>query len=931
MSTKEDFLKVPKLLADGSNWVTYKDRLRWAVDARGLLNHLDEDIPEPTKLTVTSLDTLGDPNTPAKAGTTSTTDERVTRGYELRTTQYKTSEATVKQAIASTIPDSVFNRIKTKKTAKNVWDALTEIFENRSLTVAIDLRHQMQTIKCGKHEDVRTHFAKLANMNERLSSMGITFSDHEYATILIGSLPRIYDPTISSILAAAKLSKKPLDPDTVTSLIQDDFDRRDVSKEKSNKDSEKDASFYAGSDAGRKGPPKGGRQSITCHNCSKRGHVKADCWAKGGGKEGQGRKGRKGGRSKTSVASVAVATAEADDDGVWAVADDEEFNDWRKDDDEGRDLRLLDDSIPAPSSANMDLLRYILLGREEEPDTNDEEASSMPSLTDASTTDDELFVDYSDAESSVPSLDSMSSFVLMEEEVDRGAEETEEEVSEGTTEEEEDERGNFIIDQPTDTGAEPYTSFAGAVIEASDVPKPQCELYDSGASRHMTPFRDRLINYIPIDARPITAADKRIFHAVGKGDLRIQIPNGKTTTVILLRDVLYAPSMGLTIVSISRIAAAGCAALFRSNFCRIFDSKDRRIGHIHISPNGLYRVEHGEVASSASTTTMTVEDLHQRMGHISHDAARKLVKQGLVTGVVLEGDDGRLRTCESCEYAKATRKRIRKEREEPRAESFGDEIHSDLWGPARTETIRKKQYYVSFTDDATRYTSIALLRHKDEAFDAYREFEAWAEMQHNAKIKRLRSDRGGEYTSDEFDAHLKAKGTERRLTTHDTPEHNGVAEALNRRLLEKVRAMLHESGLPRFLWGDAIMHAVWLKNRTSTRALDNMTPYEALTGKKPDLANLPEWGCKVWVHDAGNGKLEGRSKVGQWVGFDQDSTHAHRIYFPEKRLVSIERNVKFSFDEVLIPATVDVPLEGESNGESDLGKEGINQQADSHL
>ncbi|KAF8150835.1 hypothetical protein B0H34DRAFT_633731, partial [Crassisporium funariophilum] len=69
--------------------------------------------------------------------------------------------------------------------------------------------------------------------------------------------------------------------------------------------------------------------------------------------------------------------------------------------------------------------------------------------------------------------------------------------------------------------------------------------------------------------RPITAADKRVFHAVGKWDLRVKVPNGQTTSTILLKDVLYAPDMGLTIISISRIAVAGYAALFRSNFCRI--------------------------------------------------------------------------------------------------------------------------------------------------------------------------------------------------------------------------------------------------------------------------------------------------------------------------------------------------------------------------
>lgn len=135
------------------------------------------------------------------------------------------------------------------------------------------------------------------------------------------------------------------------------------------------------------------------------------------------------------------------------------------------------------------------------------------------------------------------------------------------------------------------SSFAGAVLAGTEATRnAESELYDSGASRHMTPFRHRLINFTPITSRPITAADKRVFHATGKGDMRIEVPNGNTTTTILLKDVLYAPDMGITIVSISRIASAGYAALFRANFCRIFDSKQRRIGHVPVTSNGLEAV-----------------------------------------------------------------------------------------------------------------------------------------------------------------------------------------------------------------------------------------------------------------------------------------------------------------------------------------------------
>jgi len=129
----------------------------------------------------------------------------------------------MKQCIVSSVPDSVFNWVKMKDTAKDVWDAIAQIFEGCSLMVAINLRQKMQNVSCGASDDVHTHFDKLADMNEKLSSIGVTLEDHEYELILIGSVPSIYEPTISSILTAAKLNKTPLDPDTVISLITNDF------------------------------------------------------------------------------------------------------------------------------------------------------------------------------------------------------------------------------------------------------------------------------------------------------------------------------------------------------------------------------------------------------------------------------------------------------------------------------------------------------------------------------------------------------------------------------------------------------------------------------------------------------------------------------------------------------------------------------------
>ena len=160
------------------------------------------------------------------------------------------------------------------------------------------------------------------------------------------------------------------------------------------------------------------------------------------------------------------------------------------------------------------------------------------------------------------------------------------------------------------------------------------------------------------------------------------------------------------------------------------------------------------------------------------------------------------------------------------------------------------------TDDYSHYSWIEPIWTKDETFGAYKTFAAWAKTQHGVQIKRLRSDRSGEYTGCKFSAYLQKQGTEQCLTTHGTPQHNGVAESLNHQLFDHVHAMLHQARLPKNLWAEAVQFTVWLKNRTSTKAIGNVTPYEQLHNEVPNLGGVPEWGQHVWVYNVTGSKLD---------------------------------------------------------------------------
>jgi len=278
------------------------------------------------------------------------------------------------------------------------------------------------------------------------------------------------------------------------------------------------------------------------------------------------------------------------------------------------------------------------------------------------------------------------------------------------------------------------------------------------------------------------------------------------------------------VVSISCIVQAGYTIQFKGGSCNIKRGNGSVISSIPAGANGLFKVEHLLMATVPSES-VNILTLHWRLGHISANAIHALIRTNTVTGLHLI-DDFPSFTCDSCEYAKTTRKAIRKEWEAPLADTFGAEVHADVWGPSPTLSLGGHKYYVTFTNDYSRFTRLEVLRTKDETFGTYKAFTAWAKTQHGTHIKRLRSDHGGEFTGCNFTSFLREEGTERCLTTHDMPQHNGMAELLNRQLLERMRAMLHEAELPKNLWAEAIRFAVWLKNRTSTKAIGNVTPYE---------------------------------------------------------------------------------------------------------
>ena len=184
-------------------------------------------------------------------------------------------------------------------------------------------------------------------------------------------------------------------------------------------------------------------------------------------------------------------------------------------------------------------------------------------------------------------------------------------------------------------------------------------------------------------------------------------------------------------------------------------------------------------------------------------------------------------------------------------------------------------------DDATHETVLYFQAKKNQTIDSYKHDEALIEMQTGNHIKVARSDRGGEFLSDDLTWHQDMRGTKRELTVHDSPQQNGVAECRMCTCTERVRALLLTSGLLQFLWEEAMKHATWRRNCTPAHAIDGKTPYEMQHKKKPHLAGIQEFRVAAYVKDLKAGKLDARAKVRQFVHYDLESK-GYRIYWPQK-------------------------------------------------
>lgn len=459
---------------------------------------------------------------------------------------------------------------------------------------------------------------------------------------------------------------------------------------------------------------------------------------------------------------------------------------------------------------------------------------------------------------------------------------------------------------------------------------------DSACTQHVTWNRALFTEYHPISD---------VAHSVGGiGGVELK-PAGHCTIALAcdvegrkemlpISNVIHCPDIGLNLLSVYQLQHGGADVGFGSNG---FTLRKGNSPMFTTTPlQGLYLLNlWGQRLPSARPDNYALASYslspqtqiwHERMGHLSEAALKKLQK--MATGIDLKEPWKETCTCEPCVYGRM--------KETPhtghvrRGEYPMELIHSDLAGPFPVTGYAGQRYWITFMDDFTRVSEVEALKSKNDAFVALQRYltrkehlerlcrrlrvvkhaeeRQWMDYNNCTLIdaindegfpkelqretRRLRVDLGGEYKSTEMANWMKEKGITAEVTTTEQHEQNGVAERLNRVLMDKLHPMLLGADIDKIWWPEALRTANYLRNRSPTAKL-SCTPYEMWFKDKPDLSHIRVFGCTAYAlktQDKRKKLKDTKAYKGKLLGYE--GNHIFRLLLPNDKLIR-SSNVHF--------------------------------------
>jgi hypothetical protein len=207
---------IPKLTADRSNWILWKNRIQILIEAKKLDYIMDDSVALPPK--------------PEPLGETATTaaTAKFTAAYE-KHKDFRHSDAEVRHFIISTLPDILQIKVINCTSAREMWKIICTDHESKTTCFTLEMKRNLNNQRCSDVDDVKQHFAKMLKLHEELAATGTMIEDSEFTSILTNSLPPSYDNVISSAYSGASGAGLVISTDKLVSVVQEEYSRRKIS------------------------------------------------------------------------------------------------------------------------------------------------------------------------------------------------------------------------------------------------------------------------------------------------------------------------------------------------------------------------------------------------------------------------------------------------------------------------------------------------------------------------------------------------------------------------------------------------------------------------------------------------------------------------------------------------------------------------------
>ncbi|KAH9794681.1 hypothetical protein KPL71_004983 [Citrus sinensis] len=413
-------------------------------------------------------------------------------------------------------------------------------------------------------------------------------------------------------------------------------------------------------------------------------------------------------------------------------------------------------------------------------------------------------------------------------------------------------------------------------------------IFDTGTTYHLCPIKEWFTDFRNLESGAVVMGNDQPCRTMGIGIIRLKMFDGMVRE---LKKVRFVPTLKKNLISVGALEAKGYKVTIEDGIMKF--THGAMVILQGVRRHNLYYLKGGTTddANIVEAHSETIKLWHVRLGHAGEKSLQTLMRHGLLKGT----KTCKLNFCEHCVVGKKTSVKFGTANHDTR--EILEYVHSYVWGPTKTASIGESHYFVTFVDDFSIHVWVYTMRANDRVLEIFVKWKKLVETQTGRKIKVLRSDNWGEYTSDQFLQVCQNEGIKRHFTVRHTPQQNGVAERMNRTLLEKVRCMLSNAGLDKKFWAEAVSYTSHLVNRLPSAVIGGKTHMEMWSGKHAqEYDSLRIFRCLAYYH-VKDGKLDPRARKAIFVGF-KGGVKGFKLWDLEDKKFVCSRDV--TFDEASI-------------------------------